>query len=150
MALYVLQSTDHGKQEKTGRPFRCSKCLYRPNGKKRMSIANARRCFEDRWDFTEKDGAAFPIQMSPGGPLFSFCPAKVLRDDPETVQIFEKLTAILETNTWPKAGGIDDQEAEWVELVAEFGPFRRDLEFNTRYGMIAEAVSQMFGGKGKK
>lgn len=101
-----------------------------------------RRCQEDRYNFTEKDNpSVFPIQLSPGGPTFGFCPAKIERDDFETTAIFQKLTAILETGTWPKAGGIDDQEYFWVDLVADFGPMRRTMEFNDRFGAIAKGLS---------
>ena len=115
--------------------------------KKRLTIAKARRCFEDRYDFTEKDGAAFPIQLEKGGATFGFCPAKILRDDPQTVDIFQTLTAILETGTWPDEGGLNEQEAIWVELVAEYAQYRRDLEFNDRYNKIAKGLSANGFGK---
>lgn len=83
--------------------------------------------------------------MEKGGPTFSFCPAKVLRDDLDTVQIFQTLTAILETNTWPKVGGVNDQDAFWVELVAEFAQYKRDLEFNDRYKQVAKGISNGLG-----
>lgn len=105
----------------------------------------ARRCQEDRYDFTEKDGRAFPIQMTKGGPTFGFCPAKILRDDPGTYDLYVNLIAILETHTWPRSGGIDEQDSEMVELVAQFGPLRRDMEFRERFRM----VSSSFSGKAK-
>lgn len=94
---------------------------------------------------TDKDGAAFPIQMTKGGPTFPFCPAKVLRDDPEAAEVFQTLICILETGTWPDAGGLNNQEYFWVDLVAEFGQYRRDLEFNDRYSRIAEGLNSGTG-----
>lgn len=143
MAVFAVRSANHRELERQGRPYRCHICT-----KRNTKIAQLRRCLEDRWDFDEKDGAQFPIQMTRGGPLFGFCPAKVERDDPETMSIFALLSAILETNTWPQAGGIEEQEYFWVELVSEFGPFRRSLEFNQRYEMVAKGVGEAFGSKG--
>lgn len=113
--------------------------------KERKTIAKARRCYEDRWDFTEEDGPAFPIQLVPGGNQYEFCPAKVSRDDPETLMIFHTLVAIIETCTWPEEGGINDQDDLWVELVAEFAPLRRQLEFSHRLNIVSELVSSAFG-----
>jgi len=111
------------------------------NGKPRTGIARVRRCKEDRWDFTDEDGGNFPIQMTKGGPTFGFCPAKVLRDDLEAATIYQTLIAILETGTWPEEGGLNNQEHFWVELVSEFGPFRRSLEFQDRYSQVAKGIS---------
>lgn len=143
MAIFTVRNANHRELEKQGRPYRCHICT-----KKNLKIAKLRRCFEDRWDLDEKDGALFPLQVQRGGPTFGFCPAKVERDDPETVSIFSMLSAILETNSWPKSGGIEQQEYFWVELVSEFGPFRRSLEFNQRYEMVAKGVGEAFGNKG--
>lgn len=140
-ALFALSSVDHSELNAVGRPFTCEKCLKDPSSKKpRESIARIRRCYEDRWDFDIGDGSAFPIQMTTGGPQFGFCPAKVTRDDPESMMIFQTLTAILETNTWPRAGGLEDQEDFWVELVSLFGPFRRQMEFNEKFNLIAQSL----------
>lgn len=101
-----------------------------------------RRCREDRYDFTEKDNAAvFPIQLTKGGPTFGFCPAKILRDDPVAADIYTTLVAILETGVWPKAGGIEDQDDYWVDMVAQFGPMRRTIEFSERFKMVAGSIS---------
>jgi len=113
------------------------------NGKPRTEIAKLRRCEEDRWDFTEEEGP-FPILMTRGGQAFNFCPAKSTKD-PETIEIYQMLVSILETGLWPNAGGIKDQDAEWVDLVATFGPMRRSLEFNERYNMIAKAITKALG-----
>jgi hypothetical protein len=129
-----LQYANHTVLEKAGRPFRCSKC--KPN------IARVRRCHEDRWDFEEKDGP-FPIQMEKGGPTYSFCPAKVQRDDHEVVGMHQTLIAILETNTWPDPGGLNQQEHTWVDLVAEFAQYKRDLEFNNKYADVSRDVKQV-------
>jgi hypothetical protein len=144
--LIALHFANHADLEKQGRPFRCHICQNNSQtGKPRDSIAKSRRCYEDRWDFDEKDGSSFPIQMTKGGPTFGFCPAKVSRDDSETLMIFQTLIAILETGTWPDKGGINDQEFIWVELVSDFGPYLDELKFSKRLGIIAELVSSAFG-----
>ena len=83
--------------------------------------------------------------MVQGGNQYEFCPAKVSRDDPETLMIFHTLVAIIETCTWPDLGGINNQEDLWVELVAEFAPLRRQLEFSHRLNIVSELVSSAFG-----
>ncbi len=85
--------------------------------------------------------------MGKGGQTFGFCPAKITRDDPEVMQIFHTLIAILETGTWPDEGGINKQEAIWVELVAEYGQYRRDLEFNDRFSRVAKEFDSRGIGK---
>ena len=144
----LLRFADHGELEKSGRPFRCSVCQKNPqNGKLRDSISKLRRCKEDKWDFDEKDGAAFPIYLFPGGPSFGFCPAKIERDDTETVMIFNTLVAILITGTWPEIGGLNIQEAFWVDLVSEYGPVYDDMKFNQRLSQVSKLVASAFGGK---
>ena len=149
--MICLNYIDTASLASQGRPFSCKACLTNPQskGKERLSIANARRCFEDRWDFTEKDGAAFPIQLITGGPQFGFCPAKVARDDPQTLMIYNTLIAIIETGTWPEDGGINDQDIFWVELVSQFSPYIDQTKWNYRLSVIVELVNQAFGGKKK-
>lgn len=129
-----MQYVNHSVLEKAGRPFRCSKC--------KPQIAKVRRCHEDRWDFEEEDGP-FPIQMEKGGATYSFCPAKVGRDDQETVSIHHTLTAILVTKTWPEPGGLNQQDHMWVDLVVEFAQYKRDLEFNSKYGDVSRDFKQV-------
>jgi uncharacterized protein YeaC (DUF1315 family) len=57
------------------------------------------------------------------------------------VTIYKTLTAILETGTWPDKGGLNDQEDLWVDLVADFGPLRRALEFQDRYHTVAKGIA---------
>jgi hypothetical protein len=142
MALFALQYADLPDLARKGRPFSCDTCQKDPQTKKHSNaIARLRRCREDRWDFTEQDGAVFPIQMEHGGPSFGFCPAKVLRDDQSSVVIFKTLIAILETGTWPDSGGLNEQESYWIDLVAEFGPMKKSLEFNQKFNAVAKSLS---------
>lgn len=83
--------------------------------------------------------------MVQGGAQFGFCPAKVLRDDFHAVSVYNTLTAILETNTWPDKGGLNDQESYWVEMVSTFGKYRRDLEFTDRYNTVAKGLTDGLG-----
>lgn len=141
----MLTYADHGELNKHGRPFSCDKCLKDPQTKKyRGTIAKLRRCHEDRWDFTEKDSSCFPIQIEQGGPTFGFCPAKVARDDPYAMMVYKMLIAILETGLWPDKGGLYDQDVNWIDLVAEFGPLRKTLEFNEKFKTVAQSLG---GGK---
>ena len=140
MALFSILYADHSDLNQSGRPFNCEKCLKDPQTKgHRESIAKLRRCYEDRWDFTEKDGAVFPIQIVNGGPSFGFCPAKVMRDEPKTVMIYKILISILETGTWPDEGGIYDQEYFWIDLVSNFAPLKKTLEFNEKFSVVAKS-----------
>lgn len=105
----------------------------------------SRRCMEDKYNFDEPNENGiidknFPIQMSSGGASFGFCPAKVLRDDLYTVSLYKTLVCILETGTWPSAGGLDNQAEFWIDLVAEFAPYRRQVEFHQRFTLIAKAI----------
>ena len=65
----------------------------------------------------------------------------MLRDDRRTSAIYQTLVAILETGTWPRTGGLEDQKDFWIDLVATFGPMRRDLEFSKRVNGIFSRVN---------
>ena len=61
--------------------------------------------------------------------------------------IFKVLNAIIETNTWPKAGGLEDQDSFWIDLVAEFGPLKRDFEFQKKIEIVGKAIGGTEKGK---
>ena len=89
--------------------------------------------------------------MHQGGSQFGFCPAKIERDDQETLMIFNTLIAILITGNWPDNGSMNEQESIWVELISEFGPLYDEMKFNQRLSKVAKLVSSAFGGtKGSK
>jgi len=100
----------------------------------------ARRCLEDRWDFTEADGPAFPIyinrQSSAAGELYSFCPSKVIRDDPVTVQLFRMLMISAETGVMLKAGGMEDQPYWYLDLLGWIIPKLDLVKFAMKTQMV--------------
>lgn len=97
---------------------------------------------ENEWDLL-KDNRKVMLGLN----SYEFCPAKVLRDDQEALWIFKVLNAIIETNTWPKAGGLEDQDSFWIDLVAEFGPLKRDFEFQKKIEIVGKAIGGTEKGK---
>jgi hypothetical protein len=91
---------------------------------------------EDRWDFTEADGLAFPIYINQGGGLYGFCPSKVARDDHAVVQVFQLLMIAAETGAMLKTGGLEDQPDWFVEMLGWLIP-RLDLaKFSSKAMMV--------------
>lgn len=99
------------KQE--GRSFDCATCP--------KSIQKIRRCREDRFDLTAEDGNIFPMYINKGGTLFGFCPAKATWDHAMVAQ-FNYLTVLAETRQLPRAGGLDDQDTDIIDILAWFLP----------------------------
>lgn len=116
-----------------GRIFDCSKC---PEATQKI-----RRCGKDggkdrdRWNFTSKDSINFPIQMTKGGPFYSFCPAKVSWDW-ETVYIFRMLIVCSDTGTMLTSGGVADQPTWFIELLSWFLPMYDRIKFSSKAKMI--------------
>lgn len=103
--------------------FTCSSC---PEGVKKI-----RRCREDRIDFTDKDGAIWPMRVADGGGLYGFCPGKAFWDH-NVVSIYQALVVCHTTGAHWLDGGISDQPSWWVDLVAEFIPKIDDQRFYSR------------------
>lgn len=105
----------------------------------------ARRCREDRWDFTEADGAAFPLYIQRHdkgtGELYGFCPSKVARDDPATVALFRILMIAADTGVMLKAGGIEDQPDWFVELLGWLMPRLDIAKFASKAQMVLGSSS---------
>lgn len=70
-----------------------------------------------------------------GGEQYGFCPGKATWD-PEVASIFSTLVVSAETGVMMKAGGLEDQPAEWIELLSEFLPKYSDQRFIQRAKMI--------------
>ena len=96
---------------------------------------------EDRWDFTEQDGNAFPVYITQGGGLYGFCPSKVARDDHASVQVFQLLMIAAETGAMLRTGGLEDQPDWFIEMLGWLIP-RLDL------AKFASKVSMVTGGGG--
>lgn len=94
-----------------------------------------RRCREDRWDFTAKDGNVFPIRIHDGGGLYGFCPAKAGRDH-TTASLFELLVVCAETKQLLSAGGIVDQPWWFINLASWFLPTYDLHKFTNRVRMV--------------
>lgn len=110
-----------------GVSFECSTCP--------KSIQKNNRCREDRMDFTEKDGSIWPMYVTKGSLLFSFCPGKATWDR-ELVSIYRSLKIAAESGTMWIAGGIGDQPEWWIELLSWFLPRYNDLRFSNRIKSI--------------
>lgn len=111
----------------------------------------SRRCLEDRWDFTADDGPAFPIYVnrhgSTAGELYGFCPSKVIRDDPVTVQLFRMLMISAETGVMLKSGGMEDQPYWYLDLLGWIIPKLDLVKFAMKSQMILGSSSS--GGADK-
>jgi hypothetical protein len=86
-------------------------------------------------DYSDKDGTIWPMQISQGGGLYGFCPGKATWDH-EAVGIYRAIILCAETGTMWTEGGIADQPAWWVDLVAEWLPWYSDMRFATRAKQI--------------
>ena len=128
-----------------GVSFDCAKCP--------KNIQKVRRCREDRWDFTEKDDpSVFPMYVSKGSSLFSFCPGKATWSH-ETVSLYQSLKLSSESGSMWISGGIADQPYWWVDLLAWFLPRYNDLRFSGRIrSFLGDDPGKMIGsllGKGQ-
>jgi hypothetical protein len=83
-----LATADHSRLKREGRSFNCETCPQK--------IKTLRRCGEDRDDFTEDDGAIWPMVIEKGGTPFGFCPAKAAWDG-EALAVFRLLGLAAET-----------------------------------------------------
>lgn len=132
--ISALLELQFGDQERA-KDFRCTKCP--------ASVQKLRRCHEDRWDFGEADGAFWPIQISKGGELYSFCPGKATRDF-EAVSLYNAVVLTAETGALWEGGGISNQPAWYMELVTYYVPLYNELRFISRAKMV------LGDGKGAK
>jgi hypothetical protein len=114
--------------------YQCSKCP--------ASVKRIRRCAEPRWDFSDVDGAIWPMRLIEGGELYPFCPGKATWDS-SAVNLFQALVICAETGSQIEGGGIWNQPSWWIDMAAEFLPRYNDLRFNSR----ARAI--LGDGKGK-
>ncbi len=87
-----------------------------------------RRCLDEREDFTAEDGSIFPIQITKGGGLYGFCPAKVTWDQ-QLVSIYRILVLCSETNQMPNGKPILEQDPEFLDLIGWFIPTYKSLRF---------------------
>lgn len=130
-----------------GVSFDCSTC--------KKSTQKSRRCKEDRMDFTEKDDpSVFPIYVTKGSTLFSFCPAKATWDK-QIKGLYRSLKIASESGNMWIAGGIGDQPEWWVDLLSWFLPRYNDLRFAGRVrGLLgddpAETIRSLMSGSNSK
>jgi len=122
-----LQFADHGKLKKQGRSFDCATCP--------VKVQEIRRCREDKWNFTAKDGNVFPIRVQEGGGLYGFCPGKVTWDH-EAMNIFEIMVTSVEMKKLLVSGGIADQPGWFVSLLTWFAPLYDTAKFASRVKMV--------------
>lgn len=92
---------------------------------------------EDRWDFTDKDNeVVFPIKLQDSGGSYGFCPAKVLRDDIETTELFKTFVLSTETGQLPYGGSILKQPYWVVDILSWFIPIYNKLKWISNAKMI--------------
>ncbi len=103
--------------------FTCSSC---PENVKKL-----RRCQEDRIDFTDADGAIWPMRVFEGGGLYSFCPGKASWDH-TVIAVYQALVVCRETGAHWVSGGISEQPSWWIDLVTDFLPRMDDQRFYSR------------------
>jgi hypothetical protein len=108
-----LQFYNPQSQSNKGRGFNCVTCP--------KEVQELRRCRENKWNFTSQDAAIFPIKLQEGGRLYGFCPAKSTWDM-ETVSIFKLMVIAVEQKTLLFDGGLVDQPAWFIDLLAWFSP----------------------------
>ena len=118
-------------------------------------VQKLRRCREDRWDFTEKDGSAWPMYVEPGGEMYGFCPAKA-GWDPNLIRLFQLLLIATETGVMIERGGLRDQPSWWIEQLAWFATKYDSIKFASRMksvlgdGTVRKAVGTALAGRGSK
>lgn len=104
--------------------FNCAKCSDFTKKK--------RRCQEDREDFTSDDDlSTFPIYITKGATLYSFCPAKATWDK-NLLNLYNVLVISAETGALYNDGGISSQPDWFIELFSWFLPFYGDNKFYSR------------------
>jgi len=86
-------------------------------------------------DFTNDDGAIWPIQMSPGGALYSFCPGKATWDHMAR-EVYGILVMSMEMGCLYNAGGIINQPTWYLDLMSFFGPIYDKLKFTSKARMV--------------
>lgn len=94
-----------------------------------------RRCREDRNDFTDADGAIFPMYVEKGGETYGFCPGKATWDK-EAVSLYRLLLVSAETGRMLDNGSLSDQADYWIDLLAWFLPFYDHQKFVSRVRMV--------------
>lgn len=122
-----MHFTDHAKLEKKGRTFDCKRCP--------LPTQKLRRCREDRWNFTAKDGNVFPVRINEGGGLYGFCPAKSTWDQ-EAISLFELMVVSVEQKALLVEGGLANQPSWFVTMLAWFGPAYDTQKFVSRAKMV--------------
>jgi hypothetical protein len=105
-------------------------------------------------DFTDKDGAAWPMYVSdPRGELYNFCPGKAQWDE-EAKAIYRLLIISAETGTMLQAGGLEEQPEWWIELLSFFLVRYDQTKFYSRASAIlgdpnTKTISQGVVQRGK-
>lgn len=95
------------------------------------NIKAVRRCEEDREDFTEADGALWPMYVHQGGGQYGFCPAKATWD-PRIAEVYRLLVITAQTGAMLEVGGLNDQPSWWIELIGWFLPQYDTVKFTSR------------------
>lgn len=118
-ALLELQNCEESRRVELD----CSRCP--------LKVQQMRRCREDKWDFGPQDADFWPMRVSKGGALYSFCPAKATWDS-RCVAIYQALVIACECGTQWQEGAILDQPSWWIDLLSWFAPSYNEVRFYSR------------------
>lgn len=94
-----------------------------------------RRCQEDRWDFTEKDGSLWPMYVNKGGELYGFCPSKATWDG-QTMTLFRILQVASETGAMWQEGPLSEQPEWFIDVLSWFLTKYDMAKFTTKARMV--------------
>lgn len=123
-----LGFADTSELSASGISFTCATCPKK--------IQDKRRCWEDRWDFTDKDDPyVFPMYVVRGGETYGFCPGKTTRDASLNA-LFRILLIAADTGAMLNSGGISDQPDWFVDLLAWFLPRLDMVRFTAKASMV--------------
>lgn len=105
----------------------------------------ARRCGEDRWDFTEEDNLpgqpiVWPLYVEKGGMLWGFCPAKATWDE-QAKGVFRLLILAAKTGAMLVDGGLLSQPAWFLDLLSWFLPRLAEIEFSMKAQQVLGGIS---------
>lgn len=89
------------------------------------------------------------MYVQKGGELYGFCPGKATWDV-AAVAMYRQLLVMAEMRTFPKAGGLDDQDDETIDDLSWFLPKYDMIKFMSKAELILGSdKTQALAGKSK-
>lgn len=109
------------------REFSCSTCP--------ANVRKQRRCEDPREDFTDEDDPFWPIMITKGGEMYSFCPGKS-QWDANVAALYQSLVIATETGIMFEDGPLSEQPAWWIDVLSWFIPAYKNTQFWSRANAI--------------